>query len=68
MLNISDCRIDGVSDGDRTLYVRATHIPTGIVVEPQGGDAEKWGAVGRRLLIAALEHEVLRAQRRGEAR
>jgi hypothetical protein len=58
---MKDCRIDSYRDGSRSLYHRATHIPTGTVVEQDGAAA--WGIAGRWRIISALQKAVADLQK-----
>lgn len=53
-IDAQDCRLDGTSDGQATFWWRATHLPTGVVVEADriGGELSK------RVLMIKLQAAV----------
>ena len=57
-LKSEDCRLEGYSVAWVTYWYKATHIPTGTVVELPMADGA--GMEGRKRLAELLEREVLR--------
>lgn len=59
-IDAEDCRLEGCRDNQAAFWTRATHIPTGVVVELPGGGAI--GLAGKRLLMEKLQRAVNEAQ------
>lgn len=62
-LRVKDCRIDWVRESSTVVsyYYRATHRPTGTVVQQRG--PESWNWLGRRRLLLRLRAAVEEKQR-----
>jgi hypothetical protein len=51
-----DCRLEGATGAGETVWIRGTHLPTGVVATLPHAVAQ--GAKGKRALMNALQREV----------
>lgn len=62
-IKAEDCRLEGFGDALESYWLRATHIPTGTVVEMLEGSAA--GTAGKRRLMEKLQEAVNATNKRG---